>query len=37
MYEIPSQTNVSECIINDDVVLNHENPILLYVKEVEVA
>ena len=37
MYEIPSQTNVSECIINDDVVLNHENPILLYVKEVDVA
>jgi ATP-dependent Clp protease ATP-binding subunit ClpX len=37
MYEIPSQTNVSECIINDDVVLNHENPILLYVKEVNVA
>src|SRR5512139_2916199 len=25
MYEIPSQTNVSECIINEDVVLNHEN------------
>jgi ATP-dependent Clp protease ATP-binding subunit ClpX len=37
MYEIPSQTNVSECIINEDVVLNHENPILLYVKEVDVA
>jgi ATP-dependent Clp protease ATP-binding subunit ClpX len=37
MYEIPSQTNVSECIINEDVVLTRENPILLYVKEVDVA
>ncbi|NWF93986.1 MAG: ATP-dependent Clp protease ATP-binding subunit ClpX [Syntrophaceae bacterium] len=37
MYEIPSQSNVRECIISEEVVLNHESPILLYEKEVEVA
>ena len=37
MYEIPSQSNIRECIISEEVVLNHESPILLYEKEVEVA
>ncbi len=37
MYEIPSQTNIRECIISEEVVLRHESPILLYEKEVEVA
>jgi ATP-dependent Clp protease ATP-binding subunit ClpX len=37
MYEIPSQSNIRECIISEEVVLRHENPILLYEKEVEVA
>jgi ATP-dependent Clp protease ATP-binding subunit ClpX len=37
MYEIPSQSNVRECIISEEVVLNHESPILLYEKEAEVA
>jgi ATP-dependent Clp protease ATP-binding subunit ClpX len=37
MYEIPSQTNIRECIISEEVVLNKESPILLYEKEVEVA
>jgi len=37
MYEIPSQSNIRECIISDEVVLNHESPILLYEKEMEVA
>jgi ATP-dependent Clp protease ATP-binding subunit ClpX len=37
MYEIPSQSNIRECIISEEVVLNHEGPILLYEKEVEVA
>ena len=37
MYEIPSQTNIRECIVSEEVVLHHENPILLYEKEVEVA
>ena len=37
MYEIPSQANVSECIISEEVVVNSESPILLYMKEAEVA
>jgi ATP-dependent Clp protease ATP-binding subunit ClpX len=30
MYEIPSVENVKECVISEDVVLNKEDPILLY-------
>ena len=30
MYEIPSIGNVKECVIGEDVVLNKEEPILLY-------
>ena len=30
MYEIPSVENVKECVISEDVVLNKEEPILLY-------
>ena len=37
MYEIPSQPNVSECIISEEVVLRRESPIVLYVKGAEVA
>ena len=37
MYEIPSQSNIRECIISEEVVLRNEGPILLYEKEVEVA
>ncbi len=32
MYDIPSQTNIKECIINEGVVSNQENPIILYEK-----
>ncbi len=37
MYEIPSQSNIRECIISEEVVMNRESPILLYEKEAEVA
>jgi ATP-dependent Clp protease ATP-binding subunit ClpX len=37
MYEIPSQSNIKECIISDEVILNKESPIILYEKEAEVA
>ena len=37
MYEIPSQSNISECIVSEEAVLHHESPILLYEKGVEVA
>jgi ATP-dependent Clp protease ATP-binding subunit ClpX len=30
MFEIPSVENVKECVIGEDVVLNKEDPILLY-------
>jgi len=30
MYELPSSENVKECVIGEDVVLNKEEPILLY-------
>jgi len=30
MYEIPSLDNVKECVIGEDVVLNQEDPILLF-------
>jgi len=30
MYELPSINNVKECVIGEDVVLNKEDPILLY-------
>jgi ATP-dependent Clp protease ATP-binding subunit ClpX len=30
MYEIPSIQNAKECVIGEDVVLNKEDPILLY-------
>jgi ATP-dependent Clp protease ATP-binding subunit ClpX len=37
MYELPSQTNISECIINEDVILNNQRPIVLYSKKAETA
>jgi len=30
MYEIPSAENVKECVVGEDVILNNEDPILLY-------
>jgi ATP-dependent Clp protease ATP-binding subunit ClpX len=30
MYDLPSQPNVRECVINEEVVLRHAEPILLY-------
>ena len=32
MYELPSLKNIKECIINDGVVENKENPIIVYYK-----
>jgi ATP-dependent Clp protease ATP-binding subunit ClpX len=37
MYEIPSQRNIRECIISEEVIENKENPILIYESEAEVA
>lgn len=32
MYELPSQTNIKECVITEDVIAGKEKPILLYEK-----
>ena len=37
MYELPSQTNISECIINEEVIQNKQKPIVLYAKKAETA
>jgi len=37
MYELPSQTNIQECIINEETILNKEKPIVLYEKKAESA
>lgn len=37
MYEIPSLKNVRECVVSEEVVLSHEQPILLYEKQAESA
>ncbi len=37
MYEIPSQKDVVECIVNEDTVLKREKPILIYRHSVESA
>lgn len=37
MYEIPSQSNIRECVISDEVILNKEKPIIIYEREAESA
>ncbi|OPY82394.1 MAG: ATP-dependent Clp protease ATP-binding subunit ClpX [Smithella sp. PtaU1.Bin162] len=37
MYEIPSQRDIKECVINEDVVTNNEKPILIYETKSESA
>ena len=37
MYEIPSQEGVRECIINEEVILKRERPILIFEKRAETA
>ena len=37
MYELPSQSAISECIINRDVVTERAHPIILYKKKAESA
>jgi len=37
MYDIPSQQDVRECVINEDVVLNRAQPILLFEQKTETA
>jgi ATP-dependent Clp protease ATP-binding subunit ClpX len=37
MFDIPSQSNIKECIINEDVVLKRESPLIMYEKETKSA
>ena len=37
MYEIPSQKDITECLINEDTIIKKEKPILLYEKQAESA
>lgn len=37
MYDLPSKSNVKECIVNEDVVLGKRDPILVYESEAEWA
>jgi len=38
MYEMPSQVNIVECLINEDVIFGKGNPIMvLYEKKAESA
>ncbi len=37
MYEIPSKGNVKECIINEEVIVRKEKPILVYEDKADVA
>jgi ATP-dependent Clp protease ATP-binding subunit ClpX len=37
MYELPGLKNVRECVISEEVILAHEQPILLYEKQAESA
>ncbi len=37
MYEIPSMSNVKECVVSEEVILNNDRPILIYEEEAEIA
>jgi len=37
MYDIPSQRDIKECVISEEVVLNKEKPILIYDQKSESA
>ena len=37
MYELPSQSNIKECIVSEETITNKERPIVLYEKKAESA
>ena len=37
MYDIPSRTGIKEVVVNEDVVVKHEAPLIVYAKEAELA
>jgi ATP-dependent Clp protease ATP-binding subunit ClpX len=37
MYDLPSRTGVSECVIGEEVIINNEPPLLLYENQIKYA
>ena len=37
MYDLPSQTNIKECIINEEVIFDKAKPIIVYGNRAETA
>ncbi len=37
MYDLPSQSNVKECIVSEDVILDKARPIMVYGAQAETA
>jgi ATP-dependent Clp protease ATP-binding subunit ClpX len=37
MYEIPSQTGIKECVVNEEVITKREEPLIVYEKKAESA
>ena len=37
MYDIPSRAGVKEVVVNEEVILKHEAPLVVYAKEAELA
>jgi len=37
MYDIPSETDIKECVISEEVVFKKEQPILIYETKFESA
>jgi len=37
MYDLPSRSGVSECVIGEEVILNNEPPLLLYENQIKYA
>jgi ATP-dependent Clp protease ATP-binding subunit ClpX len=37
MYEIPNLSNIKECVLNEEAIVNQERPIFIYEEEAEIA
>jgi ATP-dependent Clp protease ATP-binding subunit ClpX len=37
MYEVPALSNIKECVLNEEVIVNKERPIFIYKEDKESA
>ncbi len=37
MYDVPSRSGIKEVVVNEDVIIKHEPPLIVYQKEAELA